>query len=447
MKRTFAIVLFLLAGLVAKADGGAASVQSDVSRAQEPHLESVVRVSEKEWDTSALRSAYFRQLSDKGIVRIVPHALYDSGGYVLYSDVRSHDRLVLRAGGNLSTSLPLQGYIGVDYDHSARHPLNAWADVQIGRVYNALCIGTWAAITPRLYLRGEMVAQQFNYYEDNRFFYYDAPMTGVRQREYYLRIAGGTPLAMHTRFEAGSGVAFLHDRYRMSSESLLTEQSSDHSRYWATQFYATFEGNTLNRPMYPTTGQYWCVILRAPASTERSASEAYPENNTVKPLQWWVQGKGRWEGYFPLGRHFTLGAEGEGVWSSRNMLGNYTATVIRSPHYAPTVHARSTYNSAYSAKQYVAAGVKPIVLFTPRWQLRMEGYVFAPLFDIECYSDNTAYYSEFMPTVRFITEASVVYTFNRGAASLYANRYSSPANDWNVGINLGILMFHDKFID
>ena len=418
-----------------------------VSEAQERYLESVVRMSGKEWDTKSLSSAYFRLLSDRSIAEIVPHTTYDSASYTLHLDIRTRDRLCMRIGGNLSSSLPLQGYVGIDYDNFRHFPFNAWADLQVGRIYNAATAGLRWDITPRLYIRNELVAHLFNYYDDNRIFYYDAPTSMFRQREYYLRIAAGLPIGQHTRFEAGTGIAFQHDIYRQNNDEMLLSQHADHSRYWIFQVYGKIESNTLNHLMYPTEGHHWSASLRLPASTENAVSSVFPENDTNKSMQWWLQAKAHWDGYFPMGRHFSLGAETELVWSTRNMLGNYTATIISSPHFAPTPHARSTYNTAFSAKQYAAAGLKPVVRLNARWQIRVEGYVFAPLFDIESYSDNTAYYSKFMHTVRFMSESSMVYTFNRGAASLYANWYSTPQHDWNIGINLGILMFHDKFLD
>ncbi len=77
----------------------------------------------------------------------------------------------------------------------------------------------------------------------------------------------------------------------------------------------------------------------------------------------------------------------------------------------------------------------------------MEGYAFAPFRTIERRADNTAYYSDYFDRIRFMTEATVAYDFKIAIASLYVNYYSIPRNNWNIGVNIGFLLFKEKFME
>lgn len=373
------------------------------------------------------------------------------GGYSRSDSIISdslRNQLLWKIGGNISTSSPTQGYVGIDYNNFNLFPVNVWADIQVGQVYNAVTTGLRLKVMKHLYIDAIGLAQQFNYYDDNQFFYFGTPMIRFRQREFYGKVQVVCPLGTRVQIKAGGGVCYSVDKYMQTTEEFLVENKSDRSRYLLADFYVSIGGSSLNDDIHPTRGHQWSVTLHNSGGNEKAVSVIYPQNNRQLEMKWWIDGKGHWDGYFPFGKHFSLGVEAEVIWSMRPMLGNYTATMIQSPRFAPTTHSKIVYNSSFVAKQYGAIGLKPIVLIKPNWQVRLEGYVFAPVFTIKNDTeDNTAYYSPAFQNVRFLTEASMIYRFRIGTAAIYANYYSQPANDWNIGVNFGILLFHHKFLE
>lgn len=47
----------------------------------------------------------------------------------------------------------------------------------------------------------------------------------------------------------------------------------------------------------------------------------------------------------------------------------------------------------------------------------------------------------------YLGEISLVFQLSFGSISAYVNHYSSPNNDWNVGLTLGWQLFNSRFIE
>ena len=109
--------------------------------------------------------------------------------------------------------------------------------------------------------------------------------------------------------------------------------------------------------------------------TPYSEQPVSPVEEDVSWLQLGVKG----QHYLPLGSHMALGTYFEGYYSSRNLAQDYTASMLQAGVFAPTPSMLFAYNPTFRANQYFAAGLKPIYMFNPYLQLRLEAYAFAPI--------------------------------------------------------------------
>lgn len=400
------------------------------------------------FDYETFLTNYYKLISDNLIAEVVPHTVYDKrlDGFKLILDVSMRDQLQADIGGNISTSSPTQIYLKLGYHELVHFPIDVWVDAQIGRTYNAVSAGTRLDFRPNMYMKAEFVAHQFDYYEDAKFFYIGNRTINFRQAELYGKLSLGFPLTMKGSLELGIGGAGHKDNYMHSLHQALTDTIRDHSKYALGDIFLKMEGNTLNHQSYPSQGHRWQVSLQLPFGTQTSVSKEYKNTEVYKQFDVWTQLYGHYDGYFRLARYFALGVEAEAVYSTRPLLSNYAATVIQAPHFAPTPHSKAIFNPDFSANQYLAAGIKPIILIKDNWQIRLEGYAFAPIRTFERNADSTPYYSKPFNNLHFLAEGAMVYTFRKGAIALYANWYSVPAANWNIGINLGILLFKQKFL-
>ena len=97
--------------------------------------------------------------------------------------------------------------------------------------------------------------------------------------------------------------------------------------------------------------------------------------------------------------------------------------------------------------QYMAAGVKPIVVINDMFHLRTEFYGFLPIFPIKRDETNKPYYGKAFSDFQYMGEISLVCNLPFGAVSAYLNHYSSPRKEWNVGLTLGWQLFNYRFIE
>ena len=149
-----------------------------------------------------------------------------------------------------------------------------------------------------------------------------------------------------------------------------------------------------------------------------------------------------------------MGYLAEMVLSSKNLMNNYTSSILQAPAFTPTPHSKIVFNEAFRANQYVAIGLSPIIKFSRLLHLRLDMYGFAPLYEIkkreipinETYV-GVPYYGKFMHSFKYMGEAAMVFQLPFLSISLYANGYSYPSKNFNVGLNIGYLIFNPKMLD
>ena len=169
--------------------------------------------------------------------------------------------------------------------------------------------------------------------------------------------------------------------------------------------------------------------------------------NPIQKTDVWLQYRAKIDRYFPVLPQFSVGVFGELVYSTRNLLQNYTATVIQASNFHPTPHSKTVFNEAFSANQFAAIGIKPIFNFSKELYIRQELYGFVPYKTILRMTDNAPIYSKPFNSSQFISETSLVFNFKVASAAMFLNYYSSPARNWNFGVNIGFLLFNAKFME
>lgn len=423
---------------------------SGLDKKQQHYIERSLHAEGDTLDIDGLRKGYYNLISDNVISEIVPHAVYvpSDSIYLLHLDVTTRDQLKLMLGGNISTSTPNQTYLSLRYQNLKHFAQTAWLDIHFGRTYNGLNLGTRIDLPAKVYFRPEFAIHRFNYFEDDRLFYFDDRTAFFTQNEIYVKLRVGVPVTMRARFEAGAGYGYLSDLYIQDKQLAIEyKDGDDRSKYSLFNVFARIDGNSLNDRMYPTAGRRFITTAQIVGGNESFKSTLFPAESVSGLFSWWFQFRGKYDEYINCSRYFTLGLSADLAISTRPMLNNYTATLIQAPRFTPTPHSCAVFNEYFSANQFLAVGVKPIYTITDNWHIRSEAYAFMPYRTIVRKADNTAYYSEPFRSVRFMAEVSVNYNFKLATANLYLNYYSLPANNWNVGLNIGFLLFKERFIE
>ena len=253
---------------------------------------------------------------------------------------------------------------------------------------------------------------------------------------------------MTEKAEFGSGVGQLEDQYFQTNVIDFSSDVRDASKYTIFGGSVALDGNTLNSRQFATSGRHERLAAHIYTGVERyypgNEDPAYTEN--YKYIQSWLQIAYELEKYHTLNPHFSLGTYLKAYYSSRNFSHNYRATMMQAGEFAPTAHSRITYNEAFRANQFVGAGVCPIYQFNSVLQVRLGMYGFAPIFPIREESGK-ARYGKVFSQFEYMGELNLVVRLPFGSICAYLNHYSSPSNNWNLGLTLGWQIFGSRFME
>ena len=278
----------------------------------------------------------------------------------------------------------------------------------------------------------------------------------IKQKELYMKLKLGFPFLNHAKAEIGFAYGRLNDFYLQSTTIPFPNASFDHSWYDLFSGSLSIEQNSLNTKQYPISGKQQFLIAQYVTGTEKytpSPTSATTEAPIGRKVHSWLQLKGRWNQYQTLSNRFNLGYLAEMVISSKNLMNNYTVSVLQAPAFTPTPHSEIVFNEAFRANQYVAFGLSPILKLSKLLHFRLDMYGFAPLYEIQkTVPENNPYvgiphYGKFLHSFNYMGEAAVVLQLPFLCISLYANGYSYPKENFNFGLNIGYLIFNPKMLD
>ena len=402
-----------------------------------------------------LKRGYFRLLADNMISEIIPHAVYDpdSDLYELHLQVKMEKNFFVKIGGSVSTTSSNQIYLGVGYQNLNYYSKEITLDGQLGKIYNNVQLMGRIDLPTRIPTSFRLLGSisTFDYYKKDKLFSKNNLPSFNSKDERFVKLMFSLPFLANKRAEFGFGYGVLKDNYYQSSVIDFGNDRADQSTYRLLGGSIGFYGSTVDSRQYATRGYYEQLIAQvftghewfAPGTS--SASEG--QTPIDKKRQSWLQISYMKEAYHPLSPHFTLGWMTKSLYSSKNFSGNYTAIMMQAGEFAPTPHSQIMYNDAFRANQYISAGIKPIWVFNDMFHLRTELYGFLPIFPIKRNEMNQAYYGKAFSEFQYMGEVSLVCKLKFGAISAYVNHYSSPKNEWNVGLTLGWQLFNYRFIE
>jgi NTE family protein len=425
---------------------------SGTTDAQKIYIENQIRRDEDDnFTIRDFKRTYFRLLSNSKIKEILPRAEYDPENktFDLYLDIKINDEIVVAFGGNISSISANQVYLGIGYQSLTELSSKLNIDMQLGNAYNGFSVLGKLEIPSKIPLD---ISALFSYnvrkyYESERLFIDTELSIFSNQRETFGKLGLGLPFLSNAKMDITVGYGELEDKYYQSN-SYYTESDKnlykfDKSLYKLFNFGFFYRKNSLNAKQFPITGQHHRIYAQYISGTEIFTPSS---RITTKGNQSYLQLTASLNDYRTLSSRFNLGYIVEGVVSSKNLWNNYTSSVLQAPGFTPTPHSMLVFNEAFHANQYLAAGLIPIWKLNSTFHFRGDFYAFLPVYPIQKGKNNGAYYGNLFTSPAYGQEVSLVAQLPFMSVSLYANHYSYPQNNWNIGLNIGYLIFGPKFI-
>ena len=430
-----------------------------VSESQQKYIESQLhRDINQEFSMEEFKRAYFKMLAYSKIKEIVPKAIYNQVNktFDLHLYITMSDEINIGLGGNISSHQANQLYLGLGYRYSGRYAADMNADFQVGNSFSGVMLNGRMYLQTRIptYINWQGVFSYKRYSESQSLFYEDVVPAFIKQHELYMKLKLGFPFLNRAKAEIGFGYGQLNDYYYQNTEVSFADRDYEHSRYNLFSGSLNIEQNSLSTKVYPISG-----VKRSLNAQYITGTEKYKPNVATEPTKnnthSWLQMKAHWEQYHELSKLFNLGYTGELVLSSKNLMENYTASILQAPAFTPTPHSTIVFNEAFRANQYAALGISPILKLGKFVHFRLDLYGFLPLYEIKKHTevlDNNyvmtlPYYGKFLDSFKYMGEAAFVVHLPFTSISLYANGYSYPSKNFNFGINIGYLLFNPKLLD
>jgi len=422
-----------------------------INESQKIYVESQIHKNDDgTFNMQDFKTAYFRLLADSKIKEIIPQAIFNPNDntFELHLNVRINDELKVAFGGNISSTNANQLYLGLGYQSLTEYSLNVNLDMQVGNTYNGILLNGRLELPEKfpLYITGTLAHNFRKYYESEKLFIDTELSTFIQQRESYGKFGIGMPFLSKAKVEFLLGYSTLEDRYYQSNLGSFFNTKFDKSEYSLFQVSTSIKKNTFDTKQYPILGQEHFFVANYLSGNE-TFSPADSKLSYLKGTQQsWIQLKGRIHNYHYINPKLNLGFISEVVVSSKNLLSNYTASVLQAPGFTPTPHSQTVFNEAFHANQYIAAGITPIVKLSSIVHLRGDFSGFLPINPINRGENGKAVYGDLFSKTSYLGEVSMVIRLPFMSIGFYGNHYNFPKNNWNFGLNIGYLIFGPKFI-
>lgn len=402
------------------------------------------------FDYEGLSAGYFKLVSDNAVREIVPSTSYDEqdSTYTLSLDVQLDTKPQIHLGGGLSTGATSQLYAGFSYNYIRKFSLKTILEGQVGRSYND------AQLTVRLDFAKHMTKtfvirtgySNFNFYNQKYIFNNSDNPAFNKNREFFVKIKGSTPVFRSNKAEITLGAATHRDYYL--DNNAYSNFKYNVSHYNILGASARFVHNSLNSEQYPTSG--YKGYIQADVYTSRDfLKRRYEDAENFIGNNSWLQLSGMIDYYARLSKRLSLGNYVKLYMSSRELLANYSATMMQAGIFEPTVNSTFIYNNSFRANQYLAYGIKPIFVFNRYLHIRGEFYGFLPFSPIYADENGQATYGDMFSQISLLGEISLVATYSRISANVFVNisgdthKFDAPM----FGVTLGILMPGERFIE
>jgi NTE family protein len=402
------------------------------------------------FDLKALKSAYFKLVSDPLIKSLRPVALYnpETGYFDLNLIAKQNNPVKVKFGANISTRPINQGFISGDYRIFNKRSYTLSSNMYFGRFYSSIKAGARIDYPTTLpfYLSGYFTLNRWDYYSSTtEFVFEDVRPPYIIQNESNFRVEMGFPLNTWGKITFGGSLSNSGNKYYLN-QSIKVTDTADKTNFDALAASANIISNSFNDKQYPTEGSASLLSLNYISGKEQNIPGTTSNSEVTQSFNHnFFLLKGSYDRYFKLNHHLALGVLAEGVYSNKKPFSNYVATVLTAPSFYPMPHSKTLYLGGFHANKYAATGLKGIVKFSDALHLRAEAYAFIPGREIIEASNHTAEYSNMQfSSVKFMGTGALVFQSAIGPISLSVNYYDKSQTRFFAMLNVGYIIFNKR---
>ncbi len=411
------------------------------------YVKRTLHIKEDTISMNRLRAKYFHVFTDDKIKYIFPDARYNpnTSYYTLELEVVREKDIIAQFGGNFSSRPINTGYIGLQYNYLGNLSLSLGANSYFGRFYTSVQLRSRLDLPLNLpfYIEPIFTMNRWDYFKSTATFFEDTKPPFLIQNDRYAGLILGMPAGNKGRIKVDGKYSFLKNEY-YQSEDFTSVDTADQTRFENFTAGLQYERSSLNRKQYPTKGSYLRLSTRYVSGGESTIPGSTALNkDTTQDHHEWVQFKVHYENYFKRRGILRLGFSTEGVFSTQPFFDNYTGTILSAPAYQPIPESKTLFQDDFRAYKYIAGGLKSILKIDQNLDLRMEGYIFQPVYPIHKDQQKAVLGSAFERRY-FMGTGALVYHSPLGPISLSINYYDNQSEPFSFLFNFGYIIFNDR---
>jgi NTE family protein len=419
-----------------------------INEKQKKYIERTIKRKQKTLTIESLKARYYKTYTDEKIRFMFPMANYDSASakYSLLLDVKKDKPFEVSFGGNISSRPVNTGFVGFKYHLLGRSAWTFNGATSFGKFYTSgrIAIRFEPSARKHYFIEPEYNIHRWDYFKSSNLFYEDKKPSYLVQDEQYGGLTFATAMGTKGKLVIQGRYVQTIDRY-YRTDQFLTKDTTDKTSVYAVTGLISYERNSLNRKLFANSGSY----LRLSARYINAFQRTVPGNtslirDTIEKYHNWPVFRFEYQQYFFRKSTLHLGFSTENVFSFQPFYGNYTASLLSSPVFAPIMETKAIFNPDLRAHKYLSVGAQLIVSFSKNIDLRAEAYYFQPLNSLMEQPDGTTKYSELFLKREVIVSMIGVYHSPVGPVSLSANFYPEHSTPFTFMFNFGFLIFNQK---
>ena len=399
-----------------------------------------------------LKSNYFKLVADERIKSIFPTIRYNTSTHEseLNLRVKQEKEFETSFGGDFSNRPISEGFVGIRYNFLGTMAGSLYGDTYFGRLYSSVQAKARIDMPGNLpfFIEPAVTYNRWDYYNSSELFFENVKPAYLIQGDQSALFNLGIPLGNNGKLVGGAGYVTLTNQY-YQTQNFTPQDTADRDQFTLFTSDLMYENNTLNRKMYPNEGHEIYFKVRYSTGQENNQPGSTEIGQLPSSAQReWLQIKGLYDNYFIYKGKYKLGILLEGMYSNQTLSFNYASSILAAPAFQPITETQTLFLENYMAYNYVAGGLKNIINFKKNFDLRLEGYVFAPYQSIlENTSTYKAYYGGIFATEHYILSSSLVYTSPLGPVAISVNYYDRQVSPLTFMFHFGYTLFNRRALN
>ena len=400
---------------------------------QTKYVEELININSKKLNIRQLEWEYFKLLSDHQIENVFPVASYnkETGYFTANFKVKENKTANFLFGASLSSGYSNQAFLGFNYKFFNRYSFILNSNIYFGRLYSSWhASGRFDFPTKFPFaLNIDGTVSRYDYFKGTtRIFSIDDPPPYIIKYDNNVRFDIFSPIKRTAIVKIGYATGFQQYNY-FQTKNFTKNDTVDNTYLFYNTFHATLEQNTHNFRQYPNNGVKNVLSCRYVRGLERDIPGSTSElKDEYRQIHHWIQLNAMTDSYLRVSRYFSIGYYAELMYNNKPLFRNYDSSVLSLPEFSPITHSKTIFLDDFRANVFAGVGLKPVILFTRSFNLRLESYVYLPYQKIQKteHSPNIYLpsYGEKFIHFHFIESVNLVCQTPIGPISFSVNYYS-----------------------